>query len=636
MPPTIVIACATRRSVCRALSRREGAPIRWAYLGDNIPAALACRKWLDGKGQQVMIGELLQETTQKFREDYIEYIGALSAQYASPSWWLASLSEKNQYISKVFLRSCYVLLAEKIAREQGRVGILLFIVEDRSVRQCLANHFRAHSGGERGWRESLSRTVVDWLAETGQFLARRAWFVAKYTARGLAARTLLGWGKNSPIGSIRSRGGGLILVHSWVDSRCFDTQGRYHSINFGDLPQYLSSQGRHCVIVPTILPVMSFLAGIRALRRSCVPFLLPDLFLKPVDIMAAALAACRRPKASAWPRFHGVDISELILDDQRQDWVTARYPTNALLIATVRRWADAGIPVEAFIYTFENQIWEKAYCLAFRKYYPHAALVGYQDANLSAMALNFFIAKKEAPILPLPHTLVTNGRYSLDLLVRSGYDPSQLQCGGALRYQYLPEARDKFEELRARWAKGNGTAVPVVLVAMSVGKALSCELLWKVIQAFECDTRVRVVLKCHPYLPFSVLSGCLGLDRLPLHFEVSVQPVRELLPYSSTLLYMDSTTALEALAVGIPLVHVASDFGLDFDPLDEARELRRTARTPGQILHAVLSGTDHHLDWAERAQRGREQIAHIFGPMTESAYRCFLGVKAGHHLAPLG
>lgn len=604
----VIVSAASRRGVFRAIRQAGHDQIRWVYFGEEVSTAVACERWLERRAKRIEIGEQLRDTAQRSRQAFIEYIGKLSEQHDSESWWLASLSEKNQYVSKVFLHACYVLVALRLIRERDDKGMLLLLVEDRAVRQCLCGQLEAIAESSWLYRERFGERFRVFIRETGEFWARFVHFIGQQFGRLLIARM---FGSGAEIH--RKYSTPLTLLHSWVDRRSFDESGAYRSINFGDLECYLVSQGRTVAIVPAILPALPFLSGVRALVRSGVPFLLPQRFLRMTDVLREAFRTMARPRPIRWPPFEGVDIFPLIEEDRRQDWLKGRERRNALYVAAVRRWREAGIPIKSFIYTFENHLWEKAYCLAFRRHYPGARLIGYQDANLPMMLLNFFVAKRERALVPLPDVLITNGRYSYNLLMESGHDQVRLRCGGALRYQHLVDL--------AAEARGTVAAArPVVLVATSMGVSLACELLWKTLQAFERETRVRVVIKCHPGLPFPALATALGLSRLPDHFEVSDLPVKELLRCCHVLFYMDSTTSLESLAMGIPPVHVASDLTLDLNPLEGAPETHRTVRTEEELRRAAV---DPFVS-SRPTIGGEEAISYFFGPVNDTFYRLFL------------
>lgn len=609
----------------RAL-REAVMPVRWSYLGEQLDLARACKQWIAERGMYEAAADLIREVSAAFRQDFIDYIGDLSRRHASDRWWLSSLSEKNPYVTKVFLRTCYLLVAERLVNSGPGDGVFVLVVEDPIVRRNLSDYLHARQIPVTSFRDPVVSLVRERLGLTVRFSIRFVWFILKHSGRILFVRT-----KRSPawLNWLKSHREGeqlLVLLHEWVDQRSFDQNGHYRSLNFGDLRERISSAGRTCVVVPGIIPTVSFPSAVQALLRSRVPFLLPEQYLKINDVIRVALAGCRAPESAVWPSFKGVDISTIILDDQREDWISGRYASNALLGQAVRRWAEAGAAVDTFIYPFEGHVWEKAYCLAFRKYLPKTRLIGYQDANLPSMSLNFFAATSEMSLLPLPDVVVTNGRYSFDLLKQSGYSPDRLRCGGALRYRYLrtqavlqPEAYAENQPIR-------------VLVTLSAYQPQASELLRKVLEELGEHAALRIVVKCHPLLPFSNLSRMMGLHRLPANVQMSDKPMSELLVQSRVLVYTDSTTCLEALAMGVPIIHLATEFGLDFDPLDRFLDIKEIAQKEGELLRSVLLLCDGQRSLLDRKHRGRQLASEFLGPVGDGTYSPFLNID----LPPVG
>ena len=601
-------------------------PVLWSYLGEHLDLARACERWIAERGKYEAAADLIREVSTAFRQDFIDYIGDLSRRHASDRWWLSSLSEKNPYVTKVFLRACHLLVAERLISGASRDGVFVLVVEDPIVRQNLSDYLRARQIPMASFGDPVISLLREQLGVAVRFSIRFVWFILKHSGRILYARTKRNHALPDWLKSPREGKQLLVLLHEWVDRRSFDQNGHYRSLNFGDLRERITSAGRTCVVVPGIVPTVSFPSAVEALVRSGVPFLLPEQFLKIKDVIKAAIAGWHAPESTAWPLFKGVDLSAIILDDQREDWILGRYASNALLGQAVRRWADAGVAVGTFIYPFESHVWEKAYCLAFRKYFPETRLVGYQNANLPNMSLNFFAAKSEMPLLPLPDVVVTNGRYSFDLLEQSGYSPERLRCGGALRYRYLvtqavlqPEAYAENQPIQ-------------VLVTLSAYQPQASELLRRVLEELGEHAGLRIVVKCHPLLPFSNLSRMMGLHRLPANVQMSDKPMSELLFQSRVLVYTDSTTCLEALAMGVPIIHLATEFGLDFDPLDGFPDIKETAQKKGDLLRSVLSLCDAQRSLPDRRHRGRQLASEFLGPVSDGTYSQFLDMD----LSPVG
>jgi len=615
--------------VDRILTAEQGQFGAWLYVGERVSSLENCNQWLEGQGRRLVLGEDLQTIGMAARRAFIEYIGALSTRYESPQWWLSSLAEKNPYISKVFLWLCHVLTVARVIERELATRPVLIVAEERCVRQVLADFLNTRGWTVAGTEESLSVTLLDtlkcWLFAT----IRWTWFLVHHGSRLVQARLLRVrhpevWG-----GNVADLGRGLVLQHGWIDHRSFDKDSQFCNINLGELAPYLERHGWTCCLVPLIIPTFSYRTAIEALRRSGARFLLPHAWLTPLDLVRGGLADLwwQRP-LGPFPRCEGVDLEPLILEDLKRDREVTRVATNWLYLATVERWRRKGIAVAGFVYSYENHLWERAFCLGFRRFFPEACLIGYQDANVPDLCLNFFSADCEWLRQPMPDVVITNGAYSADRLRRSGYPESLLRRGGAIRFAGSLAALERSEG--DAHPKQDLQRLPhVVLVVPPSGLELASELVWKTAKALGEEPGIRVVLKCHPMLPFGRIAATMGGLVLPSHFQVSDRPFLELLKESGVLLYMDSTTCLEALAHGVQVIHVRSDWTLDLDTIGEKCQERLQARTPSDIacdVRWLLSLQGAEL--AERRRRGRQLVARYFDPAGAAAYQPVLDALA--------
>jgi len=164
---------------------------------------------------------------------------------------------------------------------------------------------------------------------------------------------------------------------------------------------------------------------------------------------------------------------------------------------------------------------------------------------------------------------------------------------------------------------------PVILVTPSIERSEAVALIWKIFKAFGHRGEYKVVIKCHPAMPFEKISGYLNV-KLPKHFIISDTPVAELLKKSNVLLYTDSTTCVEAIAVGVPPVHVESDLSVDLDKLDFNPGVRASARSTEEIVKCVKDA----VSMDERALSDKKKmwsgvVKELFGNVDDSVYRLF-------------
>jgi len=158
------------------------------------------------------------------------------------------------------------------------------------------------------------------------------------------------------------------------------------------------------------------------------PFLIPHAYLTVWNVINVFISnILSRPKEGKFPKFEGMDISEIIHDDLKNSWIIRRTLYDLLYCDLGKRLHDEKLQITKVIYPYENRTWEKALCLGIREHYPSAHIVGYQHSMFSKMLLNYFFSKKESSVMPFPDRIVTNGKYEHELFVKAGYPKEKKQ-----------------------------------------------------------------------------------------------------------------------------------------------------------------------------------------------------------------
>ena len=607
-----IIVCSPRKTCIRKVLRQlKGRAFQWVYLGEDISQAIAIEQQLGDIGQRIEIGSNLQEIAHSLRQPYIGYIGKLSLENNSILWWVGSLSEKNPFVSKTFLYTCYIRLFQTLLNSRGQEA-LVFLCENKALRKCLIKNVSDSRKWEINRVESLGHAIPEVLRNILGIVVYKGYFLLSPIYRLLLAR----YYRLNQIPN-RKPEERLVLLHNWVDPRSFDANGDYHDNFFGGLAPQLRKKGESVVIIPHILRTVPYCQTLKKLAQSTEHFLVAESFLTIADVLRVFIKTVLNiPTRRVYPAFEGIEVSEIINDDFRRDWLVMRTVSSLLLYEAVKRWKSAGITIDTFIYAYENQVWEKAYCLALRKFYPSTKIIGYQHSTVPKMLLNHFFSKDELPILPFPDKVITAGKYTERLFKESGYDPKKVVCGGAIRYVSLMNRKDTPVK--------RNILSPAILVASSIDRNETIELVWKVLRAFGQMNKYKIVFKFHPDCPYRFIAKDLGI--LPGHFIVSDKPAGELLQESHLLIYTCSTTAIEALALGVPVLHIKSDFVIDRDNLsDFPSSIRESVSTEDDIVKAterILEMDEKEL--SKQRVRWKEVVSEIFGPVDESVFDLLL------------
>jgi hypothetical protein len=249
---------------------------------------------------------------------------------------------------------------------------------------------------------------------------------------------------------------------------------------------------------------------------------------------------------------------------------------------------------------------------------PSTMLVGYQHARVPRFLLNLYFASGGESQAPLPHRVVTVGQHTADMLTSDGYDPVQVRVAGALQMQ----------DLSGSGPANNGSKpppkVPTVLVAPSSGEEEATELVDMAMNLFGEDEGIDVVVKCHPLMPFRQAGGPESGD-LPRHIRLSDQPIVDLMGECSLMVYSGSTVCVQALSIGLPLIHVRPQFDLDLDPLEAAPDARPSVTGIEELRGKVRWMLQHREQHISKNRDSWGQLAGtMYGSVNEDTLHAFI------------
>src|SRR3990167_547159 len=620
----ITVGPPTESAVCQVLAQHEGKQFYWVFLGESIDGLNSLRRSLHNRGKQLEIGKKFHEIAKSLRQPYIDYIGRLSQKNSSIWWWAGPVAEKNPFRSRAFPHLAYLKLFNALLEsdiESHGCNTFVFFVEHRALRQCIVQNASSLGNVTVKRIEPIELTISETARNILNPILRRILFLVGHTSRILLTKYL--YGLNNA-GEYKGQTD-IVLIISWVDRTSFYNQsGRYREQLFGELTSWVKEKGKKVVIVPHIpFKIDSYRQTIKKLIASEESFFIPHAFLKVTDILRLVLKTIIPPAKRNYPLFDGMDVSVIINDDNMQSYIRNDIASDLLFYELIRHLKENDVNIERLIYPYENHSWEKIVCLAVREFYPQVRLVAHQHANISSMLLNYFFSKEESRVLPFPDIVITNGKYSDRLFRNSGYDPDKVILGGSVRYTGVLSALDEGDKVTS--PKENNSRCPTILVTPSLEWAEAAEFIWKVIGAFGTLDQYRVILKCHPDLPYNRIARELKISTLPGHFTVVDRPVGELLLESDVLLYTSSTTCIEALARGVPVVQVNSSLTIDMDPLRGYPGVRRSVSTQEEIVEAVKEIlTTNRAEQIKGKTVWKDTVKDLFVPVYENIFHLFL------------
>lgn len=382
---------------------------------------------------------------------------------------------------------------------------------------------------------------------------------------------------------------------------------------FQDLAAHLEAKGE--VVLTLYEPVNVFWKSVREAdlsRRTLSYFDLVNL----ADVAAALteiVGSLLRGPAVERLAFEGRDVTAATHAFLRHDHFSPNTLHSLTYYAMVRRLATR-FRVRKFIYTYENNPWERQCLAAFRAHSPHTRLLAYQHNVVPLASANLFPGPGEDSFAPVPDAVLTTGPKPLEILRAHGhFGRVALISSCAIRYRYL----EKISPVPAPSGR------PRLLVALE-GVWQAARIVDLVLAQCPQLRHWDVVLRTHQALQWKRLRTQVH-GQIEAHGHVSVSSDRTLpqdLAAATAVLYWGSTVALEAIQFGKPLINIKLDPQLDYDPLFELRAFKRdwdgTSPLATLLEEVVQVGVTEHAT-------AQLYLRSYFSPVTDAALEPFLG-----------
>lgn len=241
-------------------------------------------------------------------------------------------------------------------------------------------------------------------------------------------------------------------------------------------------------------------------------------------------------------------------------------------------------------YLAEMLSWEKALNIA-AKERGVLRVVGIQHTTIPLLYLTHFNDRTELidhnyiNNVPRPKYIACAGRIPAEILSGAGWN--EVFIWGAIRYQHLKKYIDK----KTSWE----TRENCILVALTYDMQESIEMLSFVHEAFKDQTKYKVMIKGHPYLPVSKVLESSKMSFESEVFKVIETPLYDLLPRVKVMVVGGSSASLEAVACQCPVIIPMMTNVVDMNPLSGISDIPIYVESP-DILKKVAYDTIESKD----------------------------------------
>ena len=521
-------------------------------------------------------------------EEFNHFIAGLNSQKSDDfAWKLSPTSSRNVYTSKIFEFVGQILLLQSFRED----GVFVHAVSTQSfLFSRVLKRFYSKKSVRVKYRFSLLRCLKFWATPLYCWLKELARLAREWWALGSVAPTKL----TEPI----------TLVDVFVTEKSFQKN------------QFVDRYYDNILVQPGVQPNTFYLpefvgienySQLRHQIQSSPPFLIKNHFLRPFDyveamffplrIMTLALPACK---------FRGLDFAPLIRAELFFYCAHTSFVRSYLNFKFVERLKQVGVRVARVINWFENQTKDRALNLGLNTYFPETKTVGYQAFVISP----YFN----------PHTQPLSSERKMGVLPKVFASMGE---GGSLG-EWLPEIDLKkapaFRFKGVWWPRNRKSDSKIMLVTLPFVLREAQLMIDTLQQCSEALGEFQIRMKPHPATDYSKLGVSIpNAQRVTESFETLIQDAHILVSGSST-------TCLEALAIGVPVIVLSEDPEANPIPEEVSRNLWEHVTGPEDFAIALkkLEGALNNKELlAAEGDRIRQEYFAPCGPESVQAFLYF-------------
>lgn len=574
----------------------------WYPLIGNYEKIVELKKELRGIAECEEISAMLQKAAADLRRPFYEATAKLGVQYNSIEWWTSIISERNTMTCSLFLHCCYVYLASQwmdsdedlciITDSNAVIKNIAFVAAKKGVKAENNTFFTLKDRPLRIFAEGLFKLVL----HLGVFM----------TARLNRLYHTIITGKYTPLKNPD------VILHTWVDEKCFGEDGQFRDRYFTILPDYYERNNvrkatfvsfSYRNITRSIWNAFSFL------HTNKDHFIIPQDHYCIWDYLFPFRIWFRQRRFE----FRSVvlkDVDCSILFDEYHKNEPVRFETMYYLL--FKRLAKKGIRPKMVMDGFENLFTDKLIQLGVKEFMPGTAVHGFFHVAPSPNTLCFFIDIKERDTAPLPDRIICNGRRYKDILIREHFPEDRVVVGAALRYLYLHNIRQA-----SRAASGDFR----ILLVLPIEKETIVELFYKLKEAMEGIERLRMILKPHP-MQTSFIKTI--MNDFPPGTEVFTGPMGEALNLCDIVVSGATGAVLDCVMADKEVVRVGRSAQIDLDPLAWFEEFGRPCGSVNELRERLIDAEKRIKDPSYSPPYYSVMLPELFSPATEEAMRAFL------------
>lgn len=556
-----------------------------------------------------MPDDLLKEfnrITKDFLCDYnqlIEQIGEYNSN--DRDWLLSELCSRNILLNdKLFLQLAYLNFVDYLIGSGIKINSIStdFYFLYKSLRKtCKKQNIKLHLSYR------FVSHIYSFLGNIYYSINYLFNFVYRVFAAKMIKRTKNQFPENQPI----------VLIDIFIFNNSFKN-GKYIDRYFDSFGNVLSDEEKNSFYYIITLLDKNYPKIFKEIRNSSDRFLLLEDYLTITDWFSALFHSARTVKLLPKKlQFKGFDLAWIF---RINAWSNIHKFYNfvpQLNFRFIMRLKKAGIKVKMLLDWNENQVIDKSINLSFSTFFPDARQIGYRNSFDNKFYLNYFPTDYELENNLLPKELYVSGKGCIE---PSKFFSKKVDFKVApdFRHAYIWKERTIFPE------SGKFSlflSLPITSQDIQSILQMTAELV-----KFKLPENFKIIFKCHPSQSLEYIQSLYG-GKLPKIFELANGDFQSNLERSDLAVSNNSSTPLEIIARGVPVIILANKFGFTNNPIPENVDNRiwRVCYTVDEYYDSIIYYSSlNEMEKNELYELGKEIRNQFFEPITREATREFL------------
>jgi len=555
------------------------------------------------------VNSLFNTISYNKRSDFNEFVSNISINHInSLDWWVQGPASRNTYASPLFHYYCCLHLLRHLI-DKGRFefeditidsvimrDIIKTLLTDSNIEGCsVSSGLKIQQRIKIKVKKKLLIYVL-FIRKLYQF------FVARIT--NINNRQ-----------SIPSRP--LVLIDTFVMPDYIEDD-RWYGTLWTNLTK---KQQEETYFVPTFVltPIVRMHSTYAKVRSNIRNYILKEDYLKFSDLLYAFGHKKRILQLDIGPvNVMGYEFSGLVKEelDNNSDLLTVI--ESILIYRFIKRLKLASINIKLSIDWFEGQVIDKAWNMGFKSFFPGVKTLGYRATE----GFTFYLCSYPIPIEKkagvIPDIIAVQGKGMLNTV-------NEFMPG--LDTIVIPSFKSSYVwDFKRKEAKNNQK---IILISLPISIKSSKIIIEKLVKAFNSNlfnnSKITFLFKSHPAQELKKLKSDLVDFSNYISFTKEKSFVK-LLESTSLLITEASSTCLEAMACGVPVIMMENQEGLIFDsiPSTISEKIYRKVRTKNQLIQAIKYFIFLDINDVNQLElEGKKVRKNYFEPITKNGINRF-------------